>query len=171
MLHGLCYISYYKEAFISTHNEVSFQNLLMMSQTGKLGICIYRCSVPPNQAAGQFLRNRLVGDIPNPRMIANFVVRLSVVLIRWSQSHIIKKPGRADPESIHFCPSLLITTFTILSAAVWRLPALSSDHRRRTAPRSVWPSAAPAFPVLLPGSLCRLPFSEQSAVHIPAGVL
>lgn len=34
MLHGLCYISYYKEAFISTHNEVSFQNLLMMSQTG-----------------------------------------------------------------------------------------------------------------------------------------
>ena len=28
------------------------------------------------------LRNRLVGDIPNPRMIANFVVRLSVVSLR-----------------------------------------------------------------------------------------
>lgn len=82
-----------------------------------------------------------------------------------------KKQGKADPESIHFCPALLITTVIILSAAVWRLPALSSDHRRRTAPRSVWPSATPAFPVLLPGSLCRLPFSEQSAVHIPAVVL
>ena len=51
-----------------------------------------------------------------------------------------KKQGKADPESIHFCPALLITTVTILSAAVWQLPALSSGHRRRTAPRSVWAS-------------------------------
>jgi hypothetical protein len=73
-------------------------------------------------------------------MIANFVVRLSVVLLRWSQSHIIKKQGKADLKSIHFCPALLITNITILSAAVWRLPALFSGHRRRTAPRSVWAS-------------------------------
>ena len=66
MLHGLCYISYYKEAFISTHNEVSFQNLLMMSQTGKLGICIYRCSVPPNQAFVQICETGLLGTSPIP---------------------------------------------------------------------------------------------------------
>ena len=117
------------------------------------------------------LRNRLVGDIPNPSMIANFVVRLSVVSPRCSQSHITKRQGKADPESIHFCPALLITIITILSAAVWRLLSLSLGHRHRTAPRSVLLSTAPAFPLLLPGSLCRLPFSEQSAVHIPAGVL
>ena len=127
---------------------------------------LFRQTRPPAS-----LRNRLVGDIPKPRMIANFVVRLSVVSLRYSQSHIIKKQGKADPESIHFCPALLITTVTILSAAVWQLPALSSSHRRRIAPRSVWPSAAPAFPVLLLGSLCRLPFSERSAVRIPAEVL
>ena len=137
-------------------------------QAGHLYIQMLR-SVKPGLRPD--LRNRLVGDIPNPRMIANSVVRLSVVSLRWSQSHIIKKQGKADPESIHFCPALLITTVTILSAAVWQLPALSSGHRRRTAPRSVWPSAAPAFPVLLPGSLCRLPFSERSAVRIPAGAL
>lgn len=117
------------------------------------------------------LRNRLVGDIPNPHMIANFVVRRSVVSLCCSQSHIIKKQGKANPESIHFCPALLITAVTILSAAVWQLPTLSSSHRRRTAPRSVWPSSAPAFPVLLPDTLCMLPFSERSAVHIPAGAL
>ena len=138
------------------------------SQAGHLYIQMLRSAKP---VLWPDLRNRLVGDIPNPRMIANFVVRLSVVLLRWSQSHIIKKQGKADPESIHFCPALLITTVTILSAAVWQLPALSSGHRRRTAPRSVWPSAIPAFPVLLPGSLCRLPSSERSAVRIPAGAL
>ena len=31
MLHGLCYISYYKEAFISTHNVVSSQKVLLKS--------------------------------------------------------------------------------------------------------------------------------------------
>ncbi len=137
-------------------------------QTGHLYIQMLHSAKP---ALRPVLRNRLVGDIPNPRMIANFVVRRSVVSLCCSQSHIIKKQGKADPESIHFFPALLITTVTILSAAVWRLLALSSGHRRRTAPRSVWPSAAPAFPVLLLGSLCRLPFSEQSTVHIPAVVL
>ena len=137
-------------------------------QAGHLYIQMLHSAKP---ALRPVLRNRLVGDIPNPRMIANFVVRLSVVSLRWSQSHIIKKQGKADPESIHFCPALLITTVTILSAAVWQLPALSSGHRHRTAPHSVWPSAAPAFPALLPGSLCKLPSSERSAVHIPAGVL
>ena len=138
------------------------------SQAGHLYIQMLRSAKPGLRPD---LRNRLVGDIPNPRMIANFVVRRSVVSLLLSQPHIIKKQGKAYPESIHFCPALLITTVTILSAAVWQLPALSSGHRRRTAPRSVWPSAAPAFPVLLPGSLCRLPSSERSAVRIPAGAL
>ena len=71
-----------------------------------------------------------------------------------------KKEGRAVVEFIHFCPALLITTVTILFAAVWQLPVLSSNRRHRTAPRSVWPSAAPAFPVLLPGNLCKLLSSE-----------
>ena len=104
------------------------------SQAGHLYIQMLRSAKPGLRPD---LRNRLVGDIPNPRMIANFVVRLSVVLLRWSQSHIIKKQGKADPESIHFCPALLITIITILSAAVWRLLSLSLGHRRRTAPRSV----------------------------------
>lgn len=138
------------------------------SQAGHLYIQMLRSAKPDLRPD---LRNRLVGDIPNPRMIANFVVRLSVVSLRCSQSHLTKRQGKADPESIHFCPALLITTIAILSAAAWRLPALSSGHRRRTAPRSVWLSAAPAFPALLPGSLCKLPSSERSAVHIPAGVL
>ena len=138
------------------------------SQAGHLYIQMLFSAKP---ALRPDLRNRLVGDIPNPRMIANFVVRLSVVSLRWSQSHIIKKQGKADPESIHFCPALLITTVTILSAAVWRLPVLSSDHPRRTAPRSVWPSTTPAFPVLLPCSLCKLLSSERSAARIPAGAL
>ena len=137
-------------------------------QAGHLYIQMLRSAKPGHRPD---LRNRLVGDIPNPRMIANFVVRRSVVSLLLSQPHIIKKQGKSNPKPIHFCPALLITTVTILSAAVWQLPALSSSHRRRTAPRSVWPSAAPAFPVLLLGSLCRLPFSEQSAVHIPAVVL
>ena len=61
------------------------------------------------------LQNQLVGDISNPRMIANFVVRLSVVSLRWSQSHIIKKQIKADSESIHFCPALLITTISLFN--------------------------------------------------------
>lgn len=108
------------------------------SQAGHLYIQMLRSAKPGLRPD---LRNRLVGDIPNPRMIANFVVRLSVVSFRWLQITYNKKQGKADPESIHFCPALLITTVTILSAAVWRLPALSSGHRRRTAPHSVWPSA------------------------------
>ena len=136
-------------------------------QAGHLYIQMLRSAKPGHRP----LRNRLVGDIPNPRMIANFVVRRSVVSLLLSQPHIIKKQGKSNPKPIHFCPALLITTVTILSAAVWQLPALSSSHRRRTAPRSVWPSAAPAFPVLLPDTLCMLPFSEQSAARIPAGAL
>ena len=53
------------------------------------------------------LRNRLVGGIPNPRMIANSVVRLSVVSLRWSQSHITKKAGQGRSGIHPFlpCPS------------------------------------------------------------------
>jgi hypothetical protein len=49
------------------------------SQAGHLYIQML-CSAKPGLRPD--LRNRLVGDIPNPRMIANFVVRLSVVSLR-----------------------------------------------------------------------------------------
>ena len=51
-------------------------NLLANWQAGHLYIQML-CSAKPGLRPD--LRNRLVGAIPNPRMIANFVVRLSVV--------------------------------------------------------------------------------------------
>ena len=38
----------------------------LVSQTGKLGICIYRCSVPPSQASGLICETGLLGTSPIP---------------------------------------------------------------------------------------------------------
>ena len=87
------------------------------SQAGHLYIQMLFSAKP---ALRPVLRNRLVGDIPNPRMIANFVVRRSVVSLLLSQPRIIKKQGKADPESIHFCPalsSLRLQFFPLLSGS------------------------------------------------------
>lgn len=92
------------------------------SQAGHLYIQMLRSAKPAHRPD---LRNRLVGDIPNPRMIANSVVRLSIISLRWSQAHITKKAGQGRSGIHPFLPCPLITTLTILSAAVWQLPVLS----------------------------------------------
>ena len=88
------------------------------SQAGHLYIQML-CSAKPGLRPD--LRNRLVGDIPNPRMIANFVVRLSVVSLHWSQSHIyIKDRARQIRNpSISALPfsSLLLQFFPLLSGS------------------------------------------------------
>ena len=142
-----------------------------MREIRKLGICIYRCSVPAILPPGQIRKTGLLGTSPIPVRLPTSLSGCASVSSANCIHRNQKREGRAVVECIHFCLALFIGTVTIPSDAAWRLPALSSYHRHRTAPHFVWLSAAPAFPALLPGSLCMLPFSERSTVRIPAGVL
>ena len=121
------------------------------------------------------LRNRLVGDIPNPRMIANFVVRLSVVSLRWLQSHIIKKQGKADPESIHFCPalsSLRLQFFPLLSGSfpfLLQIIAIEllhdlSGHQNRSSLTSQYSVLNPVFEINFCICVLNIDFSIGSSI-------
>lgn len=109
------------------------------------------------------LRNRLGGDIPNPRLIASFVVRLCVAFHHWLLSQKSKKDGRAVVECSIFallCSSVFYNSFRCCLV----LLALSSDHRRRIAPRSAYLPPSFITSCFLPAMIVALPSPDCSAL-------